>query len=181
MRQGLPRKSDHGKGDGTRCVKSGMTICGSSPPFTCSSASSTSCLRGLPDLLCHAPCNLPGEGQQSLLQPLLRQRAVVRPAWGKIRSFPQKGYAPMDGIPVFQIRLSDFLSHHVRQHAVEYLACVCGRGSEAGSHALLDLQTAMELGISRNTLFPRRCSVRIWLLQPYADIHAARSFDNGSV
>ena len=83
--------------------------------------------------LCH-------NGQQSLLQQILRQRTVVCPRRRQIRPVPQKGRPHMAEIPLFQIWLPDILFRNVLSHAVEHLSRVCRhKGFEHCSDTAVDL------------------------------------------
>ena len=88
----------------------------------------------------------------------------------------------MDGIALFPIWIFDFLSHDVWYHDLEYLSGICrGTGPQAGSDAALDLQAPMALGISRDTIPSRRCSVRLRLLQRDAHLHRVGPHHHGAV
>lgn len=72
------------------------------------------------------------------------------------------------------IWIFDFLLCDVLPDALEYLSGIFGSaGLKADRHSALDIQTALELGISRNAVPSGRRSVRFWILRCNADFDCA--------
>lgn len=59
----------------------------------------------------------------------------------------------MDDKQGFPLWISDLVFHHVFPDALEYIPGFCwGAGPPAGGHAAMDLQAALKLGLSQDTV-----------------------------
>ena len=130
-----------------------------------------------PVLLLYSIDYLRRKRNQGLLQPLLRQRAVIQLIGWKIRFVPKKRYSKMDEKQSIPIWFSYLLLCYVLFNALEYVFGFCrGSGFEAGNYTALDVQSAMALGIPRNLVSSRRCTICLRLLQCYVNIHHSRIY-----
>lgn len=87
----------------------------------------------------------------------------------------------MDEKQEVSLWLSDFLLCDVLPDALEYISRICrSSGFETDCYTALDIQAAVELGISRNAVPSRCCTVRFRFLQCDADIHRFGTDYNGT-
>ena len=101
--------------------------------------------------------------------------AVVRGTKGYCNRYCGRGQM----VPLW---LPGLFLHHVLPDAMEYLSGVCrDTESQAGGHAALDVQAAVELGLPWNAVSARRCAIRFWLLQRHADLHSSGADYHGAV
>ena len=125
-----------------------------------------------PVLLLYSIDYLRRKRNQGLLQPLLRQRAVIQLIGWKIRFVQKKGHPKMDEKQSLSLWFSYLLLCYVLFDALEYISGFCrSSGFETSNHTALDVQSAMALGISRNIISPRCCTICFRLLQCYVNIH----------
>ena len=85
----------------------------------------------------------------------------------------------MDGFALVSIQLPYLLPDHVLPYALEYLSCIRRSKSETDCYAVLDIQTALALGLSRNFFLSGNRTVCIWILQHHADLYSAWPYHNG--
>ena len=101
-----------------------------------------------------------------LLQPLLWTGTVVQPAGWTLRPLPAGRYSPVDEKQGVPLRVFGLFSADVLPDALEHISGLCRRaGAAPGRHSALDVPAALALGLLWNPLFPRRCPIRLWLLQ----------------
>ena len=88
----------------------------------------------------------------------------------------------MDEVKILSIWVFDFLLHHVLSDALEHLSGLCrDPGVEAGRNPALDMEAAVELGLSRNVAPPGRGAVCLRILQRDAHLHGAGAYHYGAV
>lgn len=88
----------------------------------------------------------------------------------------------MDEEQMVPLWFSDLLFYYVFSDALEYVSGVCRcQRTEAGGDSVVDMETAVALGIPWNLVPPGRCSVCFWLLQRDADFYRSRIYYNDPV
>lgn len=92
----------------------------------------------------------------------------------------KKGYPQVDEEQMVPLWLPGLFLHHVLPDALEYISGFCrSAGPAAGGYAAVDLQGPLAVGVSWD-LVPSRCgTVRLWILQRYADIHGPWPYHHG--
>ena len=71
----------------------------------------------------------------------------------------------MDEEQILPIWIPSVLFYHVFPNAVEYIFSVFrSAGAKTSSNAALDIQITMALGISRDIIFARCCTICFWIL-----------------
>ena len=88
----------------------------------------------------------------------------------------------MDEEQVVPLWISGILFRHVLRDALEHLFGVFrSTGLETDSYTSMDLQAALAMGISWNTVSPWCGTVCLWILQCDADLHRTRPDHHGPV
>lgn len=96
----------------------------------------------------------------------LSRRADI-PRWMKNKAF-RYGFLGFFLLMFFQMLWSTYLVFAGRA------------GAAPGRHSALDVPAALALGLLWNPLFPRRCPIRLWLLQRHAHLYGAGAGHNGA-
>ena len=118
--------------------------------------------------------------QQSLLQPLLRARAALRPAGRKIEAVQKCGAAKVFEKPVVPLWFPGVFHGYVRSNAVQYLSSVYRCSTFADGDASVGIQTSVAVGECelRDTVDRAIC---FWIFRRYADLDRSGLGDNGVV
>ena len=88
----------------------------------------------------------------------------------------------MDEKQMVPLWVSGLLFCHVLCDALEHLSGVCGStGPKTSCDTAVDFQTALAVGLSRDTVPSRRGAVCLWVLQRDADLHRPWPDHHGAV
>ena len=119
---------------------------------------------------------------QGLLKQILRPRTALSDNRRQSGSLPQEKSSRIPEKQMVPIRFFNLLSCDVFSDAVEYLSGVFRSfGLKTSCQTVVDLQTSLALGISRDSGRTLGCTIFLWLLQCHADFNRTRAYHHAPV